>query len=477
MSEQKQLSKGLSRRTFLKRTALVGVGLSVLPVWLAACAPAAPAPAAGGQGAAASGEAVKVTWFVRDDNIVNPWEDKMVAEFSKDHPNIKVEWVSGGQGAEREAKFSALIAGGTPPDIFSSWQDAGFGDYAARKLALDLKSFIEKSSDLDLKSIPDALLKTYERNGELLGIPFASGASYLFYNKKLFDAAQVPYPTTDWDDANWTWETFVATAKKLTKDYGTPNAIYGANVGTWPSNAQAWLFGGDFYPEEAYTTGFFKESIADSENTIAAYQAQHDLIYKDQVSPSPALNDAMSSVGDPFKTGHIAMQLTGVWGFWVYSDVKDFEIGAAAFPTGKGANKPVIFTDPWMIARESKHPQEAWEFVKMLVDPKRGGKSYVETTGVIPPAQELLPTWYEKIGGRMPWIKPDQQKQLIEGSMKKGYESANHLLVGFNEMESMCSSELQAIFLDKAPAADTLKGIKTKLDDISSKVRKQFGQA
>lgn len=61
--------------------------------------------------------------------------------------------------------------------------------------------------------------------------------------------------------------------------------------------------------------------------------------------------------------------------------------------------------------------------------------------------------------------------------MQKGYESANHLLVGFNEMESMCSAELQAIFLNTASAPDVLKGIKTKLDDISGKVRKQFGQA
>jgi multiple sugar transport system substrate-binding protein len=443
---------------------------------LAACVTAGQAPAGSSQGAAASGEAVKVTWFVRDDAIVNPWEDKMMAAFSQNHANIKVEWISGGQGPEREAKFTALIAGGTPPDIFSSWQEAGFGDYAARKLALNLNPFLEKSTDLDLKSIPEALMKTYERNGELLGIPFASGASYLYYNKKLFDAAGVAYPTASWDDPNWTWDTFVEMAKKLTKDYGNPNATYGANLGMWPSNALSWLFSGDFYPEEAYTTGFFKESVADSENTIAAYQAQNDLIYKHQVSPSPALNDAMSSVGDPFKTGHIAMQLTGVWGFWVYSDVKDFEIGAAAFPTGKGSNRPVIFTDPWMISRESKHPNEAWEFMKVLVDPKQGGKSYVETTGVVPPAQELLPVWYDKIGGRMPWIKPEDQKALIEGSMKHGYESANHLLVGFNEMESMCSAELQAVFLNKASASDALKGIKTKLDDISGKVRQQFGQ-
>ena len=476
MTEQKRSWQGMTRRTFLKRTAAVGIGLSTLSTLLAACAPAAPGAATGGQQAAApAGEAVKVTWFVRDDAIVNPWEDKIVSEFGAAHPNIKVEWISGGQGAEREAKFTALIAAGTPPDVFASWQEAGYGDYAARKLMLDLKPFVEKSSDLDLSSIPQALSKTYERDGALLGIPFASGASYLFYNKKAFDAAGVAYPPTNWDDPKWTWDAFIDTAKQLTKSYGNPDAQYGGNVGLWPSNSTQWLFDADLYPQEAYDTGFFKESPADSENSILAYQSQADLMWKHQVAPTPALGDAMTSVGDPFKTGKLAMNMNGVWGFWVYSDVTDFEIGAAALPVGKGSNKPVIFTDPWMIARETKHPQEAWEFMKMLVDPKRGGKSYMELTGVVPPAAELLPVWYEKMGKRMSWLKPEQLKELIEGSMKHGYESANHLLVGFNEMESMVSSERQAIFLNKSTAAEVMPTIKKKLDDIAAKVQKQFG--
>src|SRR5437870_3379464 len=104
MMEQNRRLQGMTRRTFLKRMAAVGVGLSNLSALIAACAPAAPgAPAAGGQQAAApAGAPVKVTWFVRDDAIVNPWEDQIVAEFGAAHPNIKVEWISGGQGAERE---------------------------------------------------------------------------------------------------------------------------------------------------------------------------------------------------------------------------------------------------------------------------------------------------------------------------------------------------------------------------------------
>ena len=67
-------------------------------------------------------------------------------------------------------------------------------------------------------------MDTYTREGKLYGIPFASGASYLFYNKNAFDEAGLPYPTTNWDDPTWTWEAWVDIAKQLTKNYGNPDA-------------------------------------------------------------------------------------------------------------------------------------------------------------------------------------------------------------------------------------------------------------
>ncbi|MFN8465232.1 MAG: extracellular solute-binding protein [Caldilineaceae bacterium] len=476
MSKQSIGSRSLTRRDFLRHSAIAGAGLTVLPSLLAACAaPAAPgaAPQAGGA-AAPAGEPVKVTWFVRDDAIVNPWEDKMVAEFNAANPGIVVEWISGGQGPEREAKFGAMVAAGTPPDVFASWQEAGFGDYAARNLMLDLKPYVDADTSLDLSSIPKTLMDTFMREGKLYGIPFASGASYLFYNKNAFDEAGLPYPTTNWDDPTWTWDAWVDVAKKLTKNYGQPDAMYGGNAGFWPSNAINWLFDSDLYPKEAYETGFFTESPADSENSVLAFQSQADLAWVDQVAPTPALNDAMTAVGDPFKTGRIAMNLNGVWGFWVYSDITAFEVGAAAFPVGKVTNKPVIFTDPWMIARESKNPDAAWKFTSMLVNPKEGAKSYMETTTVVPPAAELLPEWYDIIGKRMPWLAGAPLKQLIEGSLAKGFESANHLLVSFNQMESMVSNERQAIFLNKSPASEVMPTIKTKLEEIAAEARKNY---
>lgn len=60
-----------------------------------------------------------------------------------------------------------------------------------------------------------------EFNGDVYGLPAFSDVWITLYNKQIFDDAGVPYP----NPADWTWEKYVETAKKLTnKDKG----IYGS---------------------------------------------------------------------------------------------------------------------------------------------------------------------------------------------------------------------------------------------------------
>ena len=92
-----------------------------------------------------------------------------------------------------------------------------------------------------------------------------------------------------------------------------------------------WLFGGDIFPEEAYVTGIATECSVDNPVAIEAAQAVGDLIYKHKVSPTLGRRGIIS-LGDPFRTGRLAMQMTGGWGWWTYSDIEAFEVGAAVLP-------------------------------------------------------------------------------------------------------------------------------------------------
>ena len=67
----------------------------------------------------------------------------------------------------------------------------------------------------------------YALDGTQYALPFRSDFWVLFYNKTLFDAAGVDYPTND-----MTWEEYAALAKEMT---GKGNCKYGCHYHTWLS--------------------------------------------------------------------------------------------------------------------------------------------------------------------------------------------------------------------------------------------------
>lgn len=99
----------------------------------------------------------------------------------------------------------------------------------------------------DLEDAFGSGIKASYINKKLYGLPYTKGGFYVFYNKDMFDAAGIPYPTND-----WTWAEFEQIAKKLTKD-----GVYGANVHlTWgydietlPAKMAGWtpFANGDIY--------------------------------------------------------------------------------------------------------------------------------------------------------------------------------------------------------------------------------------
>jgi multiple sugar transport system substrate-binding protein len=237
----------------------------------------------------------------------------------------------------------------------------------------------------------------------------------VYYNKDLFDAANVPYPPTNWEDQSWNFDKLRETAQKLTKDIGTSKQVFGA-LNTFSPDVQVMLFGGDFFKQGAYNTGYIDgqvDVLTDINKEAIQYNA--DLVNKYKVSPNQATLDAVSQVGDPFLTGKVAMVLTGGWGFWTYNTAK-FKWGVAPIPWHEG-HKSRIYADPWNITKGSKHPDESWEFVKYLVDPKAGGKTFMEKTSATPADTTLLEQWYSQVSDKT-GITVEQLKQLNEGAIK-----------------------------------------------------------
>ncbi|WP_153057392.1 extracellular solute-binding protein, partial [Streptococcus suis] len=77
--------------------------------------------------------------------------------------------------------------------------------------------------DAKLANFPDGLNEIYNINGKQYAIPKDFDTIGLWYNKKLFDEAGIPYPDDTWD-----WNKLKEVAKKLTKPDGSQ---YGFGAG------------------------------------------------------------------------------------------------------------------------------------------------------------------------------------------------------------------------------------------------------
>lgn len=415
-------------------------------------------------------EQVTVTWYVRSQPDEQPWEqDIVIPAFEKTHPNIKINLVIT-PWDDFDTKMQAMFAGGEGPDIWSHWGPSGFQDYRIRGLIQDLTPFIEKDN-YDLSDFIPEVLDKYKVEGRIYGLPILTGASYLFYNKKLFDEAGVPYPPTDWDDQSWTFDKFVETAKKLTKDYeDATKAIYGYHDGTWPADTWPWLFGQDLYPAEAYKTGFATEAYLDKEGAIKGIQAKADLTYKYKVAPSPAASEALSAGGNPFHTGRVAMQGIGVWGWWVHKGLEEqFPFGCAALPKGAPNAKAVIFTDPWVLSATSKHPDAAWEFIKYLVSPE-AQRAYMKAVGAPPVRKSLLPEFFKLY----PTMTPEEAEECFLGGVAHGQESPNHLLVRFDQLNNVVSAAIDPVNLGEKTAAETLPQANADLEKALNQIASEY---
>jgi len=133
----------------------------------------------------------------------------------------------------------------------------------------------------DLSDFIPEVLDIYTIDGKVYGLPMLITGSFIFYHRDLFDAAGLKYPPTDWDDISWTHDAFVEKCGQLTSNTDDPEiAVFGCNLGFWPNDTYAWLYGQDLYPDSTYQTGFASETYLDSD---AAVETVEEFIANSQV--------------------------------------------------------------------------------------------------------------------------------------------------------------------------------------------------
>ena len=256
-----------------------------------------------------------------------------------------------------DTKAGTMLSGGDTSDLFMVKQNINIMNWAQQGFAEPLTDYIAKDN-YDLSGFV-GMEPNYALDGTQYALPFRSDFWVLFYNKTLFDAAGVAYPTND-----MTWEEYAALAKEMT---GKGNCKYGCHYHTWLSAIV------NFAVDDGVNT------LLDGEYSDLKYFYDLALSLEDADAcrKYTELTAAGLHYSGAFQTGDTAMMPMGYWYVaTLINNIKnglcDFEWGITALPHKEDVQAGSSFGNLTgiMINKKSEHKDLAWEYVSWLCGPE-----------------------------------------------------------------------------------------------------------
>ncbi len=177
-------------------------------------------------------DAVTLKWAIWDQDTTPYWV-ALKDGYEATHDNVKIELVDLGSTDYMTVLATQLSGSTSAFDVVSVKDVPGYATLVQKNTIEPLDSYI-KADNIDL-SLYGGATDQITVDGSLYQLPFRNDFWVLFYNKDLFDAKNLAYPTND-----MTFEEYDALARQVSsEDFGSQ--IYGAHYHTWRSAVQ--LFG------------------------------------------------------------------------------------------------------------------------------------------------------------------------------------------------------------------------------------------
>lgn len=433
----------------------------------AAAGSAASAQTSADTGSGASGEKVKLKFTFWG----SPQEKKAVEDaikaYEKLKPNVTIESIHI-PGTDFLQKLNAMIAGNEAPDLSYS---------AAWKLKMGEEGLIYNFFDL-MKDDPTIKKEDYLEyawwnwdKDKSAGPYQAAVVPSLMYNVDMFNDAGVPLPPTQASEA-WTWDQFVDVAKKLTVDR---NGKHPDDAGFDPKNIKqygvkfslSWSSymplvmsnGGDYLSKDGQSFGLSQPEATDAIQKIA------DLINVYHVSPSPVQASSIPAPATALQSKKVAMVIDGSWNHLDLSKT-NMNWGVGVLPVLK-EYKSFFFGGSLIIFKSSKHPKEAWEFSKFLIDPDNVLEMH---QGLWVPQ---LTKWYEDPALIDKWANeslPGRPKGFQDAVMRATFEHAEpspeNNVRNFVEIDAAVTAALDQVWLGTKTADQAMKDVEAQVKPL-----------
>lgn len=364
-----------------------------------------------------------------------------VEEFKKIHPDFEVERIDM-KGTELPTWYQTQVVAGTPPDIVNI-QGGLWLEYASQGGLKDMTPLLERDKEYKDKLIPE-FLSNWVYDGKQYGMPLYVTKTLLFLNKNMMKEAGIEANPTSFDE-------MMAAAEKMTGPGKSGFMTLNFDWLYWP------LFkmnGIDFVNEDMTKAAF---------NTPEAVA----LIKKIAEATEKGVIDKISWTGrwvEPngaFAAGTVGMLHAHapayLWfkskGEWVNEDSVD----SIALPGGWATPN----SHSLVISEGSKHPEEAWDFVKIATSGV-GAKAMGEGTNNLTGDKDVNAELMKYFEANVPAVVPALQTELENLDKLTG----NWPFAKDAAIKEAFYPELQAAFLGQKSAEDALNAAEQKVNRI-----------
>ncbi|WP_214408733.1 ABC transporter substrate-binding protein [Sphaerisporangium fuscum] len=306
---------------------------------------------------------VKVVWWHGQVESAGKVVHDLADEYNRTHPGVQVVPAVGTTNVDDMLqKVQAALAGGDAPDIaymYGSW-----GAHLAKSPKVyDLAKIVHDPA-FGWDDFWPSERAVAEVKGKVIGIPAVVDNLGVVYNKKLFDAAGVPYPSKD-----WTWDDFRAAAKKLTSPdkgvYGTAYPVTGGEDTTWRLWPMLWQQGGSIVSPDGRKSAFDTPATAQALSLWQAMARQDKSVYLDQNG---------EKFLPLFQSGKIGMVIAGPWALLNFIEHK-ISYGVQVLPGYAGNHETIAGPDTWVVFDNgSRRAKAAADFLTWLTRPEQDAR-------------------------------------------------------------------------------------------------------
>ena len=377
-----QHATSMSRRQFLKASAMAGAG-----ALLAACAPAAIPGAAPADAPAVNTGARQtvryLSWWFEEGNRGTTWND-FIAEFNDSQSDIEVvaenipfdqyttKTIVGAQSGELDGDILMATPELAPRLIQSD-------------LLAPLDDVLTRNNITDLSSAHDALRK----DGHLYGLDMVTVAFGLLYNKLRYEEAGIVPATTP--------EEWIANSAALTnreeQKYGYFMSHLVSEASDFWFQLEVWCMPFEGVWAEGKTPQLTSEPILQG---LSLFKEMYDVAMP-QGTDTPT-GWRLFGTGDVAQAFHVSAAVGSL-----EPDYPELYANLASAPVPWASNKSIARIHPMMVNASSPVKDEALEFVNYMYEPDNY-RRMVEGCGDVIFAQPSVAR--QEYLDNLPWLKP-----------------------------------------------------------------------